>query len=168
MFLRPLLLLLCFLHAHSDNLDLIPSALDDSRAKLDFTHKNCTKINYLYNYQSDSRDTTSDSNHVIPCEYIGTFNWISRNLFPAFKLFPVIWCLLLCVHKCMFVTQAGGSWENLAESLKLLTIKVTTRVWESLRVPQAHLRLEMCHHEEDILGGKFLMLFVFFVFSPIP
>lgn len=43
-------------------------ALDDNRTKLDFTYKNCSRIDYLHNYQPDLRDSTSDSNNVIPCE----------------------------------------------------------------------------------------------------
>lgn len=48
------------------------AALDDNRTKLDFTHKNCTKINHfaLDKYQPDPRDSSYESNNVIPCKYL--------------------------------------------------------------------------------------------------
>lgn len=47
------------------------AALDDNRTKPDFTHKNCTKINHfaVEKYQPDPRDSTNESNNVIPCKY---------------------------------------------------------------------------------------------------
>lgn len=48
---------------------------DDNRTKPDFTQKNCSKINYfsMEKYQPDPRDSTNESNHVIPCEYQNQF-----------------------------------------------------------------------------------------------
>lgn len=51
------------------------AALDDNRTKTDFTHKNCTRIDYfdVDKYQPDPRDSTNDSTNVIPCEYYDNF-----------------------------------------------------------------------------------------------
>ena len=53
----------------------LASALDDNRTKTDFTHKNCTRIDYfdVDKYQPDPRDSTNDSTNVIPCEYYDNF-----------------------------------------------------------------------------------------------
>ena len=53
-------------------------ALDDNRTKTDFTHKNCTRIDYfdVDKYQSDPRDSTNDSANVIPCKYIMIILWV--------------------------------------------------------------------------------------------
>lgn len=49
----------------------IISALDDNRTKADFTHKNCSKINYFAvdKYATDPRDS-HESNDMIPCKYL--------------------------------------------------------------------------------------------------
>lgn len=46
-------------------------ALDDNRSKLDFTYKNCSRIDFfaVEKYQPDTRDSTDESTNVIPCEY---------------------------------------------------------------------------------------------------
>lgn len=65
-----------YLESVSDISDLLlfvfHAALDDNRTKTDFTHKNCTRIDYfdVDKYQPDPRDSTNDSTNVIPCEYI--------------------------------------------------------------------------------------------------
>lgn len=66
------------------------TALDDNRTKLDFTQKNCTKINHFAvdRYQPDPRDSTNESNNAIPCKYSKEEFCVPRNI-SRFDIFPI-------------------------------------------------------------------------------
>jgi len=48
----------------------VDTALNDNRTKMDFNHRNCTKIDHfgVEKYQPDPRDPSNDSTNVIPCK----------------------------------------------------------------------------------------------------
>jgi hypothetical protein len=113
-----------------------PSALDDNRTKLDFTYKNCTKINYFA--MSSYEPETNESNNVIPCKYskkeTKSFSPSSNLCFHKkvwlklltswYSSFRLCVCMYIC--HCWFVKRENFLFQPTA-------IKITMRVpeWSS-------------------------------------